>query len=240
MSHIFDPLNIVILAIAIAIFWKLGAVLGRRTGNERPPLDPFGTRDQLEKTATRGLPDPTPVGGETAGSSSEPAPTIKSAPVWEGFAPKDSTAAKGLEKIATADRQFRADAFLEGAKTAYETIVTAFAKGDKQTLKPLLSREVFDGFAKAIDRHREAGQTLETSFVGIDKSEIVGADLQGRRATVTVRFSSEIISSTRNSAGEILEGDPKKIREVTDVWTFERDVQSKDPNWTLVATETTA
>lgn len=241
MSHIFDPLNIVILAIAVVIFWRLGSVLGRRTGNERPPLDPYNSRDSLEKTAPRAPSEQSTaaIGEPTAGASVDTNVPGKAPPVWEGFAAKDSAVAKGLDKIVAADGQFRAEPFLEGAKTAYETIVTAFAKGDKQTLKPLLSREVFDGFAKAIDSHRQAGETLETNFVGINKAQIVNADLVGKKANIMVRFASEMISSTRNAAGDVLEGDPKKIREITDVWTFERDVQSKDPNWTLVATEAT-
>ena len=72
----------------------------------------------------------------------------------------------------------------------------------------------------------------------IDKAEIASADLAGRKASITVRFESQMISSTRSGAGDVLSGDPKKIRNVTDVWTFERDVQSRDPNWTLIATET--
>jgi hypothetical protein len=68
------------------------------------------------------------------------------------------------------------------------------------------------------------------------EAEIGAADLTGKRANITVRFTSEQISSRRDKSGDIIEGDPKKIREISDVWTFERDVSSRDPNWTLVAT----
>jgi predicted lipid-binding transport protein (Tim44 family) len=239
MNHIFDPLNIIILAIAVVIFWRLGSVLGRRTGNERPPFDPIARRDTFEKTAAQPLPEPARATEALAGREAD-APPGSGAPLppaWEGLAPKGSAVAKGLEKIAGADRQFRGAAFLEGAKLAYESIVVAFAKGDKQTLKPLLARDVLDGFLKDIDRRKQAGEILDTDFVGINKAEIVTADLSGRKATVTVRFQSQMITVTRNAAGDVLSGDTNKIREVTDVWTFERDVQSKDPNWTLVATE---
>jgi predicted lipid-binding transport protein (Tim44 family) len=241
MNHIFDPLNIFVLAIAVVIFWRLSSVLGRRTGNERPPIDPFVTREKLEKKLADGsvaersgrrLPD----SGATAPAGSA-APAV---PVWEGFAPKGSATAKGLEKIADADRQFSPGAFLEGAKTAYEMIVTAFAAGDKQALKPLLSRDVYESFARAIDQRRQAGESLETNFVGIGKAEIGSADLLAKKAAITVRFTSDQISSRRNKSGDILEGDPKKIREITDLWTFERDLSSRDPNWTLVATGTSA
>jgi predicted lipid-binding transport protein (Tim44 family) len=237
MNHIFDPLNIFVLAIAVIIFWRLSSVLGRRTGNERPPIDPFSAREKLEKKLADGsvpersgrrLPDP--------GASAPVGSAAPSAPVWEGFASKGSAAAKGLEKIANADRQFSPAAFLDGAKTAYEMIVAAFAAGDKQTLKPLLSRDVYESFARAIDQRRQAGESVETNFVGIGKAEIGSADLMGKKANITVRFTSDQISSRRDKSGDILEGDPKKIREITDLWTFERDVSSRDPNWTLVAT----
>jgi predicted lipid-binding transport protein (Tim44 family) len=237
MNHIFDPLNIFILAVAIIVFWRLSTVLGRRTGNERPPVDPFAPREKLEKKladgavperANRRQAEPAP-----ANVSASPAPAT---PIWEGFAPAGSEVAKGLERISAADHQFSPSVFLDGARTAYEMIVTAFASGDKQTLKPLLSREVYDGFARAIDQRRQAGETLETSFVGVNVAELVAADLSGKRASITVRFASEQISCRKDKSGDILEGDPKKIREISDIWTFERDVSSRDPNWTLVAT----
>jgi predicted lipid-binding transport protein (Tim44 family) len=237
MSHIFDPLNIFVLAVAVIVFWRLTSVLGRRTGNERPPLDPFSAREKLEKKLANGTVSERP-GRRQADSASSPASSlaVASSPIWEGFASKGSALAKGLEKIAAADRQFSPSAFLEGAKTAYEMIVTAFATGDKQTLKPLLSRDVYDGFARAIDQRRQAGEVLDTNFVGINKAQIGMAELVGKKASITVRFTSDQISSKRNKAGDMIEGDPKKIREISDIWTFERDVSSRDPNWTLIAT----
>jgi predicted lipid-binding transport protein (Tim44 family) len=237
MNHIFDPLNIFVLAIAVIIFWRLSSVLGRRTGNERPPIDPFSAREKLEKkladgsVAERSGRRPPDAASSAPAGSASPA-----APIWEGFAAKGSAAAKGLEKIANADRQFAPAAFLVGAKKAYEEIVTAFAAGDKQALKPLLSRDVYESFARAIDQRRQAGETLEMNFVGIGKAEIGGADLLGKKANITVRFTSDQISSRKDRSGDIVEGDPKKIREITDLWTFERDVSSRDPNWTLIAT----
>jgi predicted lipid-binding transport protein (Tim44 family) len=235
MNHIFDPLNIFVLAIAIFVFWRLSSVLGRRTGNERPPVDRFSAREKVQKKLADGS-IPERSGRRQADSAATAAPSAPAVPVWEGFAPSGSAAAKGLEKIATADRQFLPSSFLEGARTAYEMIVTAFTSGDKQTLKPLLSREVYDSFSRAIDQRRQAGETLETNFVGISRAEIEAADLNGKRANIIVRFVSDQISSKRNKSGDIIEGDPKKIREISDLWTFERDVSSKDPNWTLVAT----
>ncbi|HEY7763632.1 MAG TPA: Tim44/TimA family putative adaptor protein, partial [Aestuariivirgaceae bacterium] len=233
MSQIFDPLNIFVLAVAIIVFWRLTSVLGRRTGNERPPVDPFAAREKLEKKLADGAVPERPGRRPAEAPANLSASASPQAPVWEGFAAKGSATARGLEKIASADRTFEPAAFLEGAKTAYEMIVTSFATGDKTTLKPLLSREVFEGFSRAIDARRQSGETMETSFVGIGAAEITSAELAAKRASITVRLSSEQISCRKNKSGDIIEGDPKKIREITDIWTFERDVSSKDPNWTL-------
>lgn len=245
MNEAFDPLNLLILAIAVVIFFRLRSVLGRRTGNERPPFDPFAARRRNNgEDAKPGRPEEAP--GNVITLPRDRAPEAKpqdaepAAPVWAGHAEDGSDLAKGLERINASDRDFTPASFLAGAKVAYEMVVTAFAQGDKPTLKNLLSREVYEGFAGAIDNREKAGEKLESRFVGIDKADLVSADLNGRKALVTVKFVSELISSTTNRAGEVIEGDPKQIREITDVWTFERDVGSRDPNWKLVATESPA
>ena len=245
MNEAFDPLNLLILAIAVVIFFRLRSVLGRRTGNERPPFDPFAARrrnngedgkpDRPEEAAGNVITLPRDRPGEAKPQDAEPA-----SPVWAGHAEEGSNLAKNLERIAAADRDFTPASFIAGAKVAYEMVVTAVAQGDKPTLKNLLSREVYDGFAGAIDNREKAGEKLESRFVGIDKADLVSAELNGRKALVTVKFVSELISSTTNRAGEVIEGDPKQIREITDVWTFERDTGSRDPNWKLVATESQA
>lgn len=245
MNEAFDPLNLLILAIAVVIFFRLRSVLGRRTGNERPPFDPFAARRRNNgENGKAGRPEeasgnvitlPRDRSNEAKPQDAEPA-----APVWTGYAEEGSGLAKGLERIAAADRDFSPATFMAGAKVAYEMVVTAFAQGDKPTLKNLLSREVYDGFAGAIDNREKAGEKLDSRFVGINQAELVSADLSGRKAVVTVKFVSELISATTNRAGEVIDGDPKQIREITDVWTFERDTGSRDPNWKLVATESPA
>jgi predicted lipid-binding transport protein (Tim44 family) len=120
---------------------------------------------------------------------------------------------------------------------AYEMIVMAYADGDRKTLKNLLSREVFDGFVAAISDRESRSEKIQSSFVGIDKAAIVSAEMKGGEAHVTLRIVSELISATKNKAGEVIDGDPETVAEVKDVWTFARDTRSKDPNWKLVATE---
>jgi predicted lipid-binding transport protein (Tim44 family) len=239
MNQAFDPLNLLILAIAVVVFLRLRSVLGKRTGHERPPLDPYAAKRQAEAKDAPGNVINLPQRDDRPAEPAAPAEP-SSAPVWTGLAEEGSSLARGLEKIAAADRSFSPRAFLDGAKMAYEMIVQAFAAGDRPTLRNLLSREVLDGFLAAIDAREKAGNKLESRFVGIDKAELAAADLKGKRASVTVKFVSELISATRDRAGEVIEGDPQQIREITDVWTFERDVSSRDPNWKLAATEVSA
>jgi predicted lipid-binding transport protein (Tim44 family) len=117
-------------------------------------------------------------------------------------------------------------------------IVTAYAEGDRRTLKNLLARDVYDGFEAVIREREIRGESVETRFVSIDSTDIIGAELRGKIAQVTIRFVSQLVSVTRDKNGVVKDGNPDKVTDVTDVWTFARDVTSRDPNWKLVATET--
>jgi predicted lipid-binding transport protein (Tim44 family) len=120
---------------------------------------------------------------------------------------------------------------------AYEMIVSAYADGDRKTLKSLLSREVYDGFVAAIDEREARGETVRSNFVGIEKANIIQAELKGTEANVTLRIISQLISATLDKNGEVVEGDLVEVTDVNDVWTFARDTRSRDPNWRLIATE---
>ena len=116
-------------------------------------------------------------------------------------------------------------------------IVTTFAEGDRRQLRSLLSREVYDGFETAIKDRESRGETVETRFVSIDRADITAAEMRGRTEQVTVRFHSQLVSVTRAKDGAVIDGNPEKVTDVTDVWTFARDVTSRDPNWKVIATE---
>jgi predicted lipid-binding transport protein (Tim44 family) len=148
-----------------------------------------------------------------------------------------SPVAAGLDAIVAADPSFDAKHFLAGGRAAYEMIVEAFAAGDRRSLKNLLSREVYDGFETAIAEREARGETVESRFVSIDEAEITAAEMRGRSEQVTVHFVSKLISATRDRQGNVVDGNAEKVREVTDVWTFAREISSRDPNWKLVATE---
>jgi predicted lipid-binding transport protein (Tim44 family) len=155
----------------------------------------------------------------------------------ERYAKKDSPLSKSLTALIKVDPSFDPAQFLDGAKAAYEMVVGAFAEGDVKTLEQLLGEDVLEGFTRAIAEREQRGETLTSTLVGIDKADIIEAEIKDRQAFVTVKFVSELISVTRDTDGEVVEGDPKKVREVTDIWTFAREVASRNPNWKLVATE---
>jgi len=156
---------------------------------------------------------------------------------WKGVADAGSPLAIGLDAVAGTDPEFDAKHFITGARAAYEMIVNAYAEGDRRTLKNLLSREVYDGFEAAIVEREKRGDVVESRFVSIDNATITAAELRGRSAQLTVRFQSKLVSVTRDKAGEVIDGSADKVTDVTDVWTFARDLSSRDPNWKLVATE---
>jgi predicted lipid-binding transport protein (Tim44 family) len=241
MSPVFDIYTIIFLALAIFIFARLRGVLGQRTGRERPPYDPYSARDAAKTPVARDKVVPLPGRPIEPAARTEAEATAESAngsaDRWAGIAEPGSPIATGLEAITKADPSFDVRHFLTGAKSAYEMIVSAFAEGDRRTLKNLLARDVFDGFASAIAERESRGETMESRFVSIDKAEITGAELKGRSAQLTLRFVSQLISVTRNRAGEPIEGSPDRVTDVTDIWTFAREAGSRDPNWKLIATE---
>jgi predicted lipid-binding transport protein (Tim44 family) len=233
MEDVFDIYTIIFLALAVFIFLRLRNVLGQRTGRERrPPYDPYSAREPV-RTSPADKVVVLPGRPEPASLPTEPLPSDR----WKGVADAGSPLASGLDAIAAVDRGFDVKHFLAGARAAYEMIVTAFAAADRRALRGLLSREVYDGFDAALRERESRGEMVETRFVSIDKADMIAAELRGRAAQITVRFVSQLVSVTHHRSGAVIEGSPDKVTDVTDVWTFARDVVSRDPNWKLVATE---
>jgi len=239
-----DVITLVFLVVAVAVFIKLRSVLGRRTGHEQTRIERY--RAQQEARQRNGelvgqdkivtLPRREREGEEVQPASAQQARADGEQKVRE-FAAGNSEISQGLVEIFRADPAFDPGHFLTGAKGAYEIIVTAFAEGNRKTLKNLLNSEVYDGFAGAIADRERRGEQIDQSFVGIKSADIVEAELKAGVAQVTVKFVSELISATRDRAGVAISGDPKRIREVTDIWTFAREAASRDPNWRLIATQ---
>jgi len=128
--------------------------------------------------------------------------------------------------------------FLNGAKVAYETIITSFANGNLKNIKALLDKKDFDQFNEAIEHRKEKGLVSSTTFVGINSALIKDHKIINNILEVTVDFVSEIISCVKDKDNKILSGDPEKVKKVYDTWKFSKNIRSKNPNWLLIDTQT--
>lgn len=215
-------IEIVIFAmIAAFLVYRLRSVLGRRNGEERQRPNPFAAppvrADQPSGDNIVRLPER----ARTADPASPGEP---------------QSLAAVLAQIQSVDPGFDEKRFLEGAKAAFGIVVEAFAKSDTATLRPLLSDDVYDNFSTAIRERQAAGDTLETRLDRVREADIIEARLDGRSAFVTVKFVTDQMNVTRNSNGVVVDGDPARVVEVVDIWTFARNTRSRDPNWALVET----
>lgn len=222
------PIDLIIFAaIALFLIFRLGSVLGKRTGHQKRPSDFPPAGQAGAETRDRS--------GERGDDNIVRMPTAFEEPEPES-AQYDGPAGDGLRAIAEADQNFEPDSFLDGAKGAFEWIVTAYAEGDRKTLKNLLDKATYESFSGAIDAREKEGQRMEDTLVGIDKADVIEAELAGDTARVTVRFVSQQVNVTYDSEGRVLAGDPSAVETVTDEWTFARSVKARDPNWQLVET----
>jgi predicted lipid-binding transport protein (Tim44 family) len=213
-------LSILLIAmVAGIILFRLFTVLGRRTGNERPRPNPFQRAGTAPDTgvAERVVTLPGRTGDSSSSTTADPV-------------------AQGLLDIKLADRGFETDHFLEGARKAYEMIVIAFAKDDRAALRPLLGDDVYGAFDSVIAAREGKQEKVDFTFVGLREAKVTGAQMKKNFAEITVSFAAQFISATKDASGAIIDGDPKAVRDVVDVWTFERNVRASDPNWRLVAT----
>lgn len=225
-----DFITLFFLVAAVLIFFQLRSVLGRRTGNEKPPFDPYSPRD----VAKGPVADDNKVVTLPKRSEAEDENRFAEA---DALAPVDSSLNASLREVMTRDPSFGPKEFLNGARMAYEMIVMGFADGDRKTLKNLLSKEVFDGFEAAISEREGRGEVVKSTFVGIEKADITQAGVRDSEVQITLRIISQLISATYDKDGKLVDGDPDTVAEVDDIWTFSRDIRSRDPNWKLIATE---
>jgi predicted lipid-binding transport protein (Tim44 family) len=233
---------ILIGLVAVFLILRLRSVLGKRTGNERPPArDPF--TPPAPPTATPRVGDaPANQGNDNVvplPTANAPAPRQSSATSGPGGirATVIPTATAGVAAIRAADPSFEPIGFTGGARAAFTAIVEAFAKGDIAALRGLLDGPTFSSFEAAIRGRVERKEKAETTLIGFEASDVAAAELQGTNANVTVRFVSEQINVLRNADGQIIDGNPNEVQKVIDLWTFRRDTKSSDPNWLLVKTE---
>ena len=231
MQEPFDISTIIFALLAAFVVWKLRSVLGTRTGNERPPQDRPGRSET-------GQPEGKVIRLPGAANDAGVGDSIKGGPErWAPFAVSGSALAKGFDDLAATDGSFHPAEFVEGAKSAYEMIIGAFAAGDRQTLRGLLAKDVYESFAVAVTDRETRGERVETTFVSIDKAGFAEVQMRGKTANITIKFQSKLITATYDNSGAVVEGSPDKVVDMVDLWTFARDITSRDPNWRLVATE---
>ncbi len=241
MQNSFDMTTLIFLALAVFVAWKLRSVLGQKTGHEQPK-DPFARRETppMRPDQAQGA-DKRDNVIRLPGAANDPvAPVEETAERWKDLAPPDSPVSAGIEAIVRQEPGFDPHAFVAGAKSAYESIVTAFARGDRKMLKGLLAKDVYEGFEQAITEREKRGEKAESNFVSIDKADFTAVEVKGKAAQVTIAFVSKLISVTRDAQGAVVDGSAEQVSEVNDIWTFSRQLGSRDPNWLLVATESAA
>ncbi len=214
---------LILVGIAAVLLFRLRGVIGTRTGHQNPS-------DYTSRNG-RGGDNVVPMPGAAA-PQDDPAEDVSR------FVEPDSDTGKALISMKRIDGAFDVGEFLEGSKRAYEMILLAFEQGDKESLRPLLAEDVFNGFEQAIDARSAENLSVEAKFIGVRGLDVVGAtfDPTDGQGEVTIKFVGEMTTVVRNAEHEVVEGDPNEVRRQTDIWTFGRRMGAPDPNWHLVAT----
>lgn len=247
MQDFLDPTTLIFLIIAVVVLFRLRSVLGTRTGEERPPYQQDDKNDKentddSESAREKDAGNVIDLGRRENTNNSRPQldaqkRRLKTEAEIERIAGERDNVAKGLQELADLDRDFSPKQFLDGAISAYEMIVVAFAQGDKKSLKMLLDRSIYDEFEQAISAREAEGQTNQFTFVGFKNVDIVDVEFEGKDALVTIDYRAQVVSAVRDKSGEVVEGDLEAIVDIADEWTFARPIKSRDPNWKLVRTD---
>lgn len=221
-------ITIILAAIAGFLLFRLRNILGERTGFEDP--EKF-VRPREASAPADDVVTPFP-GARPPHDPDQPDADVLA------HADAGTPLAHGLMTIKNHEPSFRVSEFMEGARGAYEMLLTAFNNGDVETLRPLLAPDVFTAFSEAIEQRKSRGLVIEMRFVGLDAAELTDAGVNDAAGTaeISVRYAADVISATKNADGEVVEGDAAAVRRVTDVWTYSRMLGAPDPNWTLTAT----
>ena len=210
------PIDIILFGmIAAFLVLRLRGILGRRTGFEQP-AHPVQPREGLAPA--------------TSASAQTPLPPTAQRTLPSPASPVGQT----LSRMTALDRNFDPREFLEGAEKAFQIIVRAFAAGDRAALRPLLGPETWTAFDAAIAEREREGHTQVSDIRAMHALTIEDAALHGSVASLTTRIVSDQVNMTHGRAGQVITG-TDAVTEITDLWTFERDLSSGDPAWHLVA-----
>lgn len=223
---------LIFAAIAAFLIYRLNSVLGTRNGNERQRPNPLKPADApvnvnpLEaQNVVRPVPPPIPVMTPAALEL-----------VVDAEANRDGRVEQGLADIRAEDSYFEINTFIQGARYAFELIVTAYARGDLAAIQPLVSPKLYNDFAAGVRAREAAGHTAELTLHRVQHAKIVEAHMGGAMAYVTVDFQVEESTATRDKSGQIVDGNPDEVFTIRDIWTFTRDTRMTDPNWILIET----
>ena len=241
MAEFLDLPTLIVIGLAIVILFRLRSVLGTRTGTERPPVERRVKSDaksdaKTVKSATEDTSVPIRPRGAGNPDLDDDRRARKTEAEIEQYSKGNAALAEGFKAVVEADPSFTPKSFLDGAKQAYEMIVTAFAAGDRVTLKNLLEKDVFEGFQRAIADREAAGQKVDFTFVGLPKVEFSDAEYDKKNVLVTIRFHAEVVSATRDKDGTLVDGNADQVQTIADEWTFARNPKSRDPNWKVITT----
>jgi predicted lipid-binding transport protein (Tim44 family) len=227
MDSGFQFLDIILLAaVAGFIFLRLRSVLGRRIGHEQASREERA-RELAEKHKASNSDE---VDSDDNVVTLENKTTRSSDSPFEGL-----ELTRVLNQIRQIDKTFDQTVFVQGAQAAYEAIVVAFARGDRGTLKDLLADDVYNNFDRSIQDREDQNFEMSTDIVSISSANIIDATLAAKEAEVTVKFEAEMISMTKDEEGMVVSGDPQP-HTVNELWTFARNLRSRNPNWLLIAT----
>lgn len=223
------PVDLLILAgIALFVVLRLRGVLGQDVGHKPPAEKPYAKKTANEEAARVVKIEL----GKNNGDDAVKATVVEILDVSDVPEPlKDKV--KALHAI---DKQFTVSSFLQGAEAAFEMILSAYSKHDRATLKPLVNKEIYDQFCADMDEQRKRNERNDTTLLAVKEKTLKHVELEKNIAKITMVFSSEQVHVVRNVQNEIISGHSSQVELVEDEWTFERDMRSQNPNWTLIAT----
>jgi predicted lipid-binding transport protein (Tim44 family) len=231
-----DLFLLIFAVVAAFLIYRLNSVLGTRNGAERQRPNPFAPGESVPQAQ----PGPKPQAARpAAGAAPKPAlPPQSLDQLVDAAANKDGRVETGLIEIGKADPHFDLNGFMQGARTAFEVIATAYNRGDLDTLKPLLSPKLFADFSAGVRGRESAGHSSELVIHRIKAARVTEAHMGGAMAYVTVSLEVEETATTRDKAGQVVSGSADHILTVHDIWTFTRDTRHGDPNWIVIETRT--
>lgn len=217
---------IVIGAVALFVILRYRSILGQKTGHDfsKPKPRPDSVNERVIHLPERDV--------LTVEPDEPPLPKLDLA--LDKL--EDVTISATIAKMKDRDPSFTLDEFIQGARAAFDMVLEAYSEHDRETLRMLLSKEVYESFESDLARQDRAHERTKTTLVSLMRAEVTGASMNKSVASITMQFESEQIQVTRDKDDKVVGGDVSDIQKIADEWVFERDLKSRNPNWSIVAT----